>query len=192
MTATTLPVPRRPNRNKASRESPTSPTVLDRYFLCISIGPRKRTRRGQKVGKVMLTECLSSWVFALTSNASKYNKENVDRSILRCRCRIARGDRPGYSAKPAGHNSLLSRKYLSATEWHPGSLFAQSCSAIQPAYLGRLGQRPLVHEPGYQSYLRRIGDVATAVVASVSKGGLPTVQPSQASPYSRILFERSR
>jgi hypothetical protein len=117
---------------------------------------------------------------------------SVDWFILCCRCGIARGDHPGYSAKLTGHIGLLSRKHLSATKWDPGSHLAQSCSVIHPSYFGPLGQRTLVYEPGYQSYLPRASDVATAVVASISKGGLPTVQPSQASAYPYILCERSR
>src|SRR6266850_3562703 len=192
MTHNTLPVSHMPTRIQASWESLTSPTVLDRCSLCISIGPRIRTSRGRQVGMGMPTECFCSCVFAFTFNTSEYTKENVDWSVLRCRCRIARGDCPRHSAKPTGHNSLLSRKYLSATEWNPDSYLAQSRSVIHAAYLVRLGQRALVHEPGHQSYLRGISDIATAVGTSVSKVGLPRVQPSQAGTYSCILCERGR
>jgi hypothetical protein len=98
-------------------------------------------------------------------HAFAYNLENVDWFILCCRCGIARGHHPGYSAKLTGHIGLLSRKHLSATKWDPGSHLAQSLSVIHPSYFGPLGQRALVYEPGYQSYLRRPSDVATAVVA---------------------------
>ena len=102
-----------------------------------------------------------------TSLAIASNFENVDWFILCFRCGIARRDHPGHSAKPAGHISLLSREYLSANEWDRCPYLAQSCGVIHPSYFGALGQRALVHEPGYQSHLRRAGYVATAVVTSV-------------------------
>jgi hypothetical protein len=192
MTPDTLPVSRMLRRIQASRESLTPPTVLDRYSRCISIGPRNRTRRGQKVGMEMPREFCCSCVFDFTSKTSEYTKENVDRSVRRCRCRIARGDCPGHSAKPTGHNSLLYRKYLSATERNSDSYLAQSRSIIHGAHLVGLGQRALVHEPGHESYWRGIGDIATAMGTSVSKVGLPTVQSPQAGTCSCVLCERGR
>ena len=128
-----------------------------------------------------------------TSHASAYNVEIVDWSILCCGRSIAHAVRPEYSAEPAGHIRFLSRPYLSGpfypTEWvptfHPIELVRPQ--RILSAYMGRLGQRALVPESGHQYDLRPIGDIDTAVGASLSKACLPKLQPSQKSPHSRIL-----
>ena len=140
---------------------------------------------------VFVSLCPTSHIFA-------YNIKNADRSILCCRRSVARGDHPRYSSEPAGHLSILSRNHLSATcpvEWHSNLhpiLLVQPCRIIHTACLGRLGQWALVHELGHQHYLRRIGDVATAMGTSLSQSGLPTIQSPQASANSCILQEGCR
>ena len=57
------------------------------------------------------------------SHTSTYNLEFVDWCVLCYGCGIARIVRPEYRAEPAGHLSVLSSTYLSATfyptEWLP-------------------------------------------------------------------------
>ena len=137
-----------------------------------------------------------------TSHTSAYNIETVDRSILCRGCSITRIVRPEYSAEFAGHLILLSRAYLSATfyptKWIPGSHpveLVRPYPTFHTTYVGRFGQRALVHEPCHQSDLRPIGDIATAVGASLSQGclpRLPTLQPPQAGTYSCLLQARCR
>ena len=121
--------------------------------------------------------------------------KTVDRFVLCCRCGVARGVCPFNSAELARLFGLLSRTYLPATfpvveRHHPVVLVRSRCT-VHCAYMGRLGQLALVLEPGYQLDLRPIGNVASAMGASVSKGRLPAVQPPQASTYSCILFRGS-
>jgi hypothetical protein len=134
-----------------------------------------------------------------TSYSFSHNLESVDWFILGCRCSIARSNPPRYSAEFAGRLNLLLGTNLSATgfpiEWiqnfHPVES-VRSLPAIHPPYSSRMGQRALVPEPGYQSYLRPIGNVATAVGASLSNCCPPTVPAPQASTYSCILCARRR
>jgi hypothetical protein len=134
-----------------------------------------------------------------TSHTSAHNLETVDWSILCRGCSITRIVRPEYSAELAGHVIFLSRAYLSATfyptKWIPGSHpveLVRPYPTFHTTYVGHLGQRALVHEPCHQPDLRPIGDIATAVGASLSKGCLPTLQPSQAGTYSCLLQARCR
>jgi hypothetical protein len=132
----------------------------------------------------------------ITSHPSAYNQEIIECSTLCCGRGIAHVVCPEHSAEPTAHLSLLSRTYLSATiyptEWvpsfHPIEL-VQPHRAIHSAHVGRLGQRALVHESGHESYLRHIGDIGTAVGASLSNGRLPTFKllPPQESTYPCIL-----
>ena len=109
-----------------------------------------------------------------TSNTSAYNLENTDWSILCCSCGIARSVRPEYSAKPAGYLSVLSRTYLSARFYptkrvpssHPVEL-VRSHPTVLTTYIERLGQRALVLESDHQSDLCHVGDIATAVGATL-------------------------
>ena len=129
-----------------------------------------------------------------TSHTSSYNLETVDRSILCRGCSITRIVRPEYSAELAGCFIFLSRAYLSATfyptKWiptsHPVEL-VRPYPTVYTTYVGRLGQRALVHEPCRQSDLRPIGNIVTAVGASLSEGCLPTLQSPQTSTYSCLL-----
>ena len=129
-----------------------------------------------------------------TSHTSAYNLEIVDWCFLCYGRGFACNDCPEYSAESAVHLSLLSRTYLSATfystEWVPGSHpveLVQPHRAIHSTQVGRLGQWALVLESGHQSDLRPIGDIGTAVGASLSKGSLPSLQPPQESTHSCIL-----
>jgi hypothetical protein len=129
-----------------------------------------------------------------TSLTSAYNLEILECSTLYCGRSIAHVVCPEHSAEPAGHLSFLSRTYLSAlfypTEWvpsfHPVEL-VQPQRAIHSAIVGRLDQWALVHESGHESDLRHIGDFGTAVGASLSNGGLPTLLPPQESTYPYVL-----
>ena len=133
-----------------------------------------------------------------TSHTSAYDVETVDRSILCSGRGIACIVRPEYSAESTEHLKFLSCTYLPATFYYSARWLSASHSAefVQPyrailsAYVGRLGQRALVLKSGHQSDLRPIGDIATAVGTSLSKGclpRLPTLQPPQASTYSCIF-----
>jgi hypothetical protein len=117
---------------------------------------------------------LTSVGLQTTSHTSAYNLEIVDWSLL-CRGRsVACSDYPGYSAEPAGHFSFLSCTYLSAifypAEWVPtfhSFKLARPDQAVFSAYIGCLGKRTLVFESRHQSVLRPIGDIDTAVGASI-------------------------
>ena len=129
------------------------------------------------------------------SHSFAYNVWIIDWSIL-CRGRgIARVVRPKSFAEPTNNHKFLSRTYLSTTEWdtafHPVELIRPQ-SAIHDAWIGRLGQRALVLESGHEPDLRSLVHLTATVGASLSKGGLPTLQPPQASAYSCVLQERSR
>ena len=110
-----------------------------------------------------------------TSHTSGYDLEIIDWSILCCSRGIARSVRPEYSAKPAGHLSVLSCAYLSARFYatkrvpssHPVELVRPQ-RTIHSTYAERLGQRALVLEPDHQSDLCHVGDIAAAVGASLS------------------------
>lgn len=123
-----------------------------------------------------------------------HNVECADRCILCYGRGISRNGHPKYSAELAGHLRLLSCKYLPAsfypTKWvpsfHPVDIFRPH-RAIYTAYNSRLGQCAFFLESCHQSDLCPIGDIGTAVGASLSKGCLPTLQPPQASTSSCIL-----
>jgi hypothetical protein len=110
----------------------------------------------------------------ITSHTSAYNLEIVDWSLLCCGRRITLIIRPNYSAQPAGHLIILSRTYLSTiiypAEWistsHPVKLGRPS-RAIRSAYIRSLGQWALVLKSRPQSDLRPIGDIDTAMGASL-------------------------
>ena len=129
-----------------------------------------------------------------TSHTSAYNLEIVDRFILCCSRGIARTVRPESPAEPTGHLIFLPRKYLSATfyptKWVPNSHpveLIRPHSTVHSSRVGRLGQRALVYESGHQSDLRPIGDIDTAMGASVRKSCQPPLFPSQTSTHSHFL-----
>ena len=143
----------------------------------------------------MPMEYLFSWVFTLPPTLLHIT-ENVDWFIFCRRCSIARYYHPRHSTELTGHLGLLSSNYFSAScpvDWHPNFHpvhLVQPSRVIHRTYLGRLGQWPLVLEFNHQYYLRCFGDIATAMGASLSKGCLPTIQPSQTSAPSCILCKR--
>lgn len=110
-----------------------------------------------------------------TSHTFAHNQGIVDWSIL-CRGRgIARSFGPDYRAEPAKRLAFLSCTYLSATKWDPRPHPVEHTRPhreIRSAYVGRLGQRPLVPEPGRQPDLRSTVDPATAVGSSLPQGCL--------------------
>jgi len=132
------------------------------------------------------------------SRTFTYNAVIVDWVVLSCRWGPAHNVCPGHSPELAGNLGLLSCTHLSAAlTIERNSSYCpldpvRSHPAIFSTYMVRLGQRTLVLEPLYQSYLRPGGEHATTMGTSLSQARLPTAKPSQASTHSHILFWGSR
>jgi len=129
--------------------------------------------------------------FRSIPHSFEYNAGIVDWVVLSCRCGAARNVYPGHSTELAGHVGFVCCAYRSAALAIQRNS-ARSHPAIFSTYMVRLGQRALVDEPLYRSYLRTVGDLATTMGTSLSQGRLPTAKSSQASTHSRILFGGSR
>ena len=97
----------------------------------------------------------------------------IDRFILRC-CRVVDlGVDSGHSTEPTGHIQLLPCQYLWGY-FRPKSVQYLKFppifpTHILPTHLCRLGECPLVLEPGHQSYLCSTRNVATAVPEDISR-----------------------
>ena len=122
----------------------------------------------------------------------------TDYFILCCRCCARRCISPRPPTKPPGYIFILSRKTLStssrpkcATPIHAIRCGHSSC--ILSTEVCCLGELTLVLELGHQSFMRDVGDIAAAMVASIPQDySASTMRTTQAGTRSCILCNWSR
>ena len=132
--------------------------------------------------------------YSTSATSTQTDPETKDWFILRRRRSIDHGVRAGPQAKFPGHVSILPCKHLSNPrrfEWLPGPYSPHTSQPLHPIFstnLCRMGQLTLVSQLAHQSHMRTFGHITPAMGASVHEGHPDTIQSTQTSTDSSVLF----